>query len=350
MKKVFLKIVGIILSLSLIFGTSVFAFAVESLRLNAVYGDELGDILLPEGYSWSEANPKITPVGDAGSNTFLVKKAVGGISSEISAVVTVAPAYISEVSLQTDGSQYYIGSPEEPEVKLSFKGKELIKNVDYTISFENVDLGKIKVTIEGIGNFCGKTSLNINVEKNDVESVTIDKTKLSMHPREDALLTASVLPSNATFKDVIWYSSDEDIATVDNNGNVHAKRNGEAIITVEAKDGGYKAECEVSVVTNVAEITIPVSKVSLFCKEAYQLKTIITPYNSSNTNLIWASDDESVVKVDENGVLKAVNRGNATVTVTTVDGGYSDTCEVSVHYTWWQAIIWLFLGCLWYFK
>ncbi len=349
-KKLLFKTLAVIISLSFIIGTVPCVFAVDSLRLTATFGDTLNEVTLPEGYSWNTENPESVKVGNVGTNSFDVLHNVDGVNTEKTAVVTVSPAYISEVSLQTDGSQYYTGDPGEPDVKLFFKGKELIKDTDYTIIFESIDSGIAKVTVEGIGNFQGKTSLSVNIEKQDTESVSINKAELALKPGESEQLTATVSPANATFKDVIWSSSDEDVAVVDEKGNVQAIGNGEATITAETKDGGFTAECKITVYTDVEGITIPVSKVKLIYKETYQLKTIIIPFNASNSTVIWSSSDENVATVDKNGLIRATGRGNAVITATTADGKFSDTCEVTVRYTWWQAILWLFLGCLWYFK
>ncbi|MBP3330243.1 MAG: Ig-like domain-containing protein [Clostridia bacterium] len=70
--------------------------------------------------------------------------------------------------------------------------------------------------------------------------------------------------------------------------------------------------------------------------------------------VIWSSDNEKVVTVDEDGNVTTHKRGCATITATLVDaeGNVIDTaeCSVKVKYTWWQWLIWFFLiGCAWYF-
>lgn len=343
------KLFSIIISLLIIVGGAFSAFATTELNLEAIYGDLLSDIDLPEEYEWSTKNPSTFSVGNAGKNAFYVLHKMNSKTVEETVIISVSPAYISEVNVQTDGSKYYTDDPGEPDINLSFKGNALVKDTDYMITYDKVNSGISKVTIEGIGNFQGKTSVTVYVEKQDVEAVEINETELELNPGEAYQLAASVIPATATFKDIVWSSSDEDIAKVDETGYVTALKNGVTNIVAKSKDGGLQAECIVRVTTDAAGITIPVSRVHLFCKEKYQLKTIISPFDVSNSDVIWSSSDESVAKVDENGVITAVGRGETTVTATTVDGGYSDTCEVSVHYTWWQAIIWLFFGCLWYF-
>lgn len=81
-----------------------------------------------------------------------------------------------------------------------------------------------------------------------VTSITLNKTSLSLQPEEVETLTATVLPSNATDKTVTWSSSNNSVATVDNNGKVKAVATGSATITCTANDGsGVKATCAITV-------------------------------------------------------------------------------------------------------
>ena len=79
-----------------------------------------------------------------------------------------------------------------------------------------------------------------------VESVSLDKTELSLEVGATETLTATVLPDNATKKDVIWTSSDPAVATVDEEGKVTAVAEGTATITA-ISDGLYTATCTVTV-------------------------------------------------------------------------------------------------------
>ena len=80
----------------------------------------------------------------------------------------------------------------------------------------------------------------------DVTGVSLDKTTLSLVQDSSYTLTATITPSDATNKKVIWESDDEDIATVV-NGKVTAKSVGTTTITVSTDDGNYTATCKVDV-------------------------------------------------------------------------------------------------------
>ena len=69
---------------------------------------------------------------------------------------------------------------------------------------------------------------------------------------------------------------------------------------------------------------------SLEVGETETLVATVAPANATNKAVTWASDDETVATVDEDGVVTAVAEGTTTITVTTVDGSFTDDCEVTV--------------------
>ena len=89
-----------------------------------------------------------------------------------------------------------------------------------------------------------------------VTSVSLDKTSLELTEGETAQLTATVLPDNATNKNVTWSTSNASIATVDANGEVTAVSAGTATITATTVDGRKTATCTVTV--KPAEYTVTV--------------------------------------------------------------------------------------------
>ena len=79
------------------------------------------------------------------------------------------------------------------------------------------------------------------------ESVTLNMSSMSVNVGNTFRLTATINPFNATYKDVTWRSSDENVATVDNNGYVTAIVPGVATITAISHDGQARANCVVTV-------------------------------------------------------------------------------------------------------
>ena len=87
-----------------------------------------------------------------------------------------------------------------------------------------------------------------DLETINVTGVTLDKSTLSLEEGATAKLNATVEPSNATYKDVKFTSSDDAIATVDNDGLVTGVKAGTADITVETlENGSITAKCTLTV-------------------------------------------------------------------------------------------------------
>ena len=83
--------------------------------------------------------------------------------------------------------------------------------------------------------------------KVEVTGITLDKESVQLDMGNSTTLTASVHPSNA-FGNIVWSSSNSQIASVDAQGNVTAVSLGEATITATTNDGGFSASCKVTVV------------------------------------------------------------------------------------------------------
>lgn len=79
----------------------------------------------------------------------------------------------------------------------------------------------------------------------------------------------------------------------------------------------------------VTEIKLPDTQDITLGEELY-LKAQIKPENASITDLIWQSSDNNIVTVDSDGKIKAINKGECIVTVTTVDGNYQAECKIRV--------------------
>lgn len=163
--------------------------------------------------------------------------------------------------------------------------------------------------------------------------ITISQSSLTLEKDATAQLSATVTPSNANDKTVIWNSSDYNIVDVNSNGKITAIDTGTATITASTADGKYTAKCIVTVskpTIKVTGITINKTAVTLEKDEKTQLIAGTQPSNADNANITWSSDNAQVAKVDDSGLVTAVGYGTATITAKTVDGGYTKTCVVYV--------------------
>lgn len=169
-----------------------------------------------------------------------------------------------------------------------------------------------------------------------VTGISLNETELSLTEDEQFQIIATVKPTNATNKEVAWSSSDENVATVDENGVVTAVEAGVATITATTVDGGFTATASITVEAEVAiipvtGISLNTTEITLTEGEQSQIIATVEPSDASNKAVVWSSSDENVVTIDENGVVTAVEAGAATITATTVDGGFTATASITVN-------------------
>ena len=165
-----------------------------------------------------------------------------------------------------------------------------------------------------------------------VSGVSLNKTSLNLLEGGSETLTATVAPDNATNKSISWKSSDNGVATVDNSGKVTAVKAGSATITVTTTDGSKTATCSVTVTAKTVSVTgVTLNKSTLELTEGAEetLKATITPSDATNQVVTWSTSDNNIAKVSD-GKVTAVKAGEATITVTTSDGGKTATCKVTV--------------------
>lgn len=165
-----------------------------------------------------------------------------------------------------------------------------------------------------------------------VESVELNEYYLTLKVGERVRLKATVYPTDAADQRVVWGSYDSDIADVDKHGYVTAYEEGSTIVCVQTVDGSYIAECQVEVLSNeirVEGVRLSDDSITMNIGEEYQLTAEISPSNATNKNLVWKSSNTSVVTVN-NGKVKAIKSGNATIRVKTEDGEHSASCVVTV--------------------
>lgn len=167
-----------------------------------------------------------------------------------------------------------------------------------------------------------------------IEKVSLDHSELELVEGDDhAFLKVTVEPDNASDKKIFWDSSDYAVAVVTGSGHVLALRPGSATITVSSRDGNIRDSCIVTVTERIIHVeSVAISDPSLELVEGEKgiLKAVVGPENAADTTVVWSSSDETVAVVDSFGNVTALKPGLATITVTTVDGDKTASCEVSV--------------------
>ena len=171
-----------------------------------------------------------------------------------------------------------------------------------------------------------------------VTSITISQTEATLKPNDTMQLEATVYPTDAANKKILWTSSNEDVVIVTDEGFVLAVAEGEADVTVaSAENSEIKAVCHIKV-ENEKEPEVPIvqikfeeSPVTIALGETKKLNVIFNPVNATNKELDWLSAKTSVVEVDKEGNILGISEGKAVVSAKTKDGSnLTINCVVTV--------------------
>ncbi|MDR1199245.1 MAG: Ig-like domain-containing protein [Prevotellaceae bacterium] len=190
-----------------------------------------------------------------------------------------------------------------------------------------VDAG-VAVIVAGLAG-TGKTVSCIITVEVPAESVTVEPATLELLVGAKHTLIATVLPDNATYKNVTWTSSAADIATVDAaTGEVTAVGVGAAIIT--ATSGGKSATCSLTVnPIPVESIKIDIDDFELEVGSIRTLTATVEPDNATYNTVTWTSSATGIATVDAaTGEVRGIATGVAVITATA--DGKSATCSVTV--------------------
>ena len=290
-----------------------------------------------DGVMWASSNASVASVNSGTvtavkEGTATITASAGGKSSTCTVKVSAKEVSVTSITLDKTSLSIQVGETETITATVSPDNA-----TDKTVEWGSSDVA-VATVADGIitarksgetiitaksGSCIAECKVTVTVPTG---SVTLDKTTLSLAIGESATLTATVKPDDATDKNVIWTSSDESIAKVD-NGKVTAVKSGKATIT--ARCGGKTAECAVTVYAKVTGVKLSSSSLRMMSGDKASLKATITPDNAMNKNISWSSDNETVAVVN-NGEVTAKAEGKATITVTTEDGQYTATCSVTV--------------------
>ncbi|MEY8515808.1 Ig-like domain-containing protein [Lachnospiraceae bacterium 29-84] len=258
---------------------------------------------------------------------------------ELTTKVTVKEQAVTGITLDQSAATVKVGArlalkatvtPEDATDK-SVKwttSDDAIATVSSSGSVYGKKAGKVTITATAANGM--KATCEVTVENVEVTGITLSQTTAAMEIGEAITLRATVAPSNATNKTVVWTSSNEKVATVA-NGTVIAVARGKATITAASADGKVKATCEVTVGGGeiaVTGISLSKSTLTLETGKSATLTATVAPADATNKTVTWKSSNTSIATVVNGKVTAGKKTGTATITATA--GAKSATCKVTV--------------------
>ena len=193
-----------------------------------------------------------------------------------------------------------------------------------------------KLNIYGISGtyaetFANENNIKFTNREVNASKVELNESQITLNKGDTYNLIMSVTPDDFTDA-VTWKSTDTDVVTVTETGVIKAVGTGTA--TIKLTVGNVSASCLITVLQPVTSISLDRSSISLDSADNYQLSAYIYPSTASNKDVVWESSDPSVATVDDNGMVTALKKGTAKITVKAMDGSnVSASCTVTVKNT-----------------
>lgn len=193
---------------------------------------------------------------------------------------------------------------------------------------KGVKIGNTKVTATTVDG--KKTATCLVTVAEGVTGIKLNTESVKLSVKKTYQLSASVFPTYADNKKVIWTSSKSSVATVSSKGLVTAVANGTTVITAKTMDGGYVAQCTVKVYNMVTSVSLTKKTLTMAKGESKALGCTVKPSNATNPAVTWSSSNKLIASVDQYGIITGRRNGTAVITVKTKDRGLTAKCTVKV--------------------
>ena len=148
-----------------------------------------------------------------------------------------------------------------------------------------------------------------------ISQINLSLDKTTINKNETTKLKIEILPEEAKNQKITFSSSNPNIISVDQNGNIFGVSSGEATITAIAENG-VKGSITLNVYSKVEEIKLDIENLTLQEGESYNLKATIYPEDATNKNITFNSENNDIATVDQSGKITAIKEGTTKITVT----------------------------------
>ncbi len=333
---------------------------------------ELKPSILPENatdksISWASSNGEIATIDSFGKvsakkegKMTITAKAMSGVKSTCE-VEVIAETEPESVELSNDnltikkGETYNLSATVKPD---KVKNKGLTWSSDNTGVVEVNDEGKVTGIGLGVATVTVRTSnarldsLKVTVifEESAVVTtptpevttptviyptgISLDSVLVNIYPGEQQQLTAMIAPDTATNKNITWLSNNTNIATVNGGGLITGVSPGETLITARTSNG---KTTNVRVVINEdpnspTGVSLSTTSVNIYPGEQQLVTAKVEPNTATNKEISWSSNNSSVVNVNSNGLITAINTGEAIVTARTSNGKTTNVRVVVINH------------------
>lgn len=165
-----------------------------------------------------------------------------------------------------------------------------------------------------------------NVEVENIE-LTLDKSTINRG--EKIKLKTKILPEDAVDKTLKFSSNNTSVASISSDGYIMGLSSGTAKITVTASNG-ISSSININVYSPVTDIMLETQNCTIQVDGNYKINAIVLPEDANNKKINYKSENEEIVRVDDDGNLTGISKGKTNIIVTSEDGNITKKVEVTV--------------------
>ena len=170
-----------------------------------------------------------------------------------------------------------------------------------------------------------KESTEIKIEKINasIDNNTINK-------GESKKIQVEILPKEAKDHEIVYTSSNNNIATVDSKGNILGIKPGTCTITIKAKENNVSTSLNITIYSQVTDMELETDKITIQTGEKFQINPVIYPEDANNKKVIYKSENENIVQINSSGLITAVSEGETKIIVQTEENKITKEVAVKV--------------------
>ena len=170
-----------------------------------------------------------------------------------------------------------------------------------------------------------KESTEIKIEKINasIDNNTINK-------GESKKIQVEILPKEAKDHEIVYTSSNNNIATVDSKGNILGIKPGTCTITIKAKENNVSTSLNITIYSQVTDMELETDKITIQTGEKFQINPVIYPEDANNKKVIYKSENENIVQINSSGLITAVSEGETKIIVQTEENKITKEITVKV--------------------
>ena len=295
--------------------------------------------------AWESADEAIAKVSTDGTiegvgvgETTITATASNG--QKVTCKVTVLPVELNSISITEQN--IILNKGENETLTVTYNPENTTE--DKTVTWESSNEDAVTVSEDGVITAVGAGNATITAKVGDktattqvevkvpLENISLNETEKQLNKGDNLQLTVTYNPEDTTAdKTVTWTSTDDTVATVDENGKVTALKAGTTYIKAKVED--KEVSCKIDVVVPLTGIDLNKDVAEIVKGQTEKLTVTLVPEDTTYTGKVeWTSSDDTIATVDENGNVKGIKEGTVTITAKAVENGNEiiDTAEITV--------------------